>query len=80
MTGTKQFYWTPRQQQAFDQIKAIIAKETMIYYPDHNLPFEIYTDASNYQLGAVVMQQGHPIAFYSRKLSPAQRNNTTMEK
>ena len=41
-------------------------------YPDPNKPYDIETDASNLQLGAVIKQEGVPIAFFSRKLSPAQ--------
>jgi RNase H-like domain found in reverse transcriptase/Reverse transcriptase (RNA-dependent DNA polymerase)/Integrase zinc binding domain len=72
--------WTDELQQAFDQMKAIIAQDIMLRYPDHNEPFHVYTDASALQLGAVIMQNDHPIAYYSRKLSPAQRNYTTIEK
>ncbi len=35
--------------------------------------FEIYTDASSKQLGAVITQDYRPIAFFSRKLSDTQR-------
>ncbi len=44
----------------------------MLAYPDFSKPFEIYTDASTRQLGAVVVQNNRPIAFFSRKLSNAQ--------
>jgi hypothetical protein len=36
-------------------------------------PFEIYTDASSTQLGAVITQDNMPIAFFSRKLSKTQQ-------
>jgi RNase H-like domain found in reverse transcriptase len=52
--------------------KKISAREVMLAYPDFNKPFKIHTDASHYQLGAVISPNGKPIAFYSQKLNPAQ--------
>ncbi len=42
-------------------------------YPDYSKVFEIYTDTSSKQLGAVITQENRPIAFLSRKLSTTQR-------
>jgi hypothetical protein len=72
--------WGPEQQKAFDEMKAAISADVMLSFPDFEKPFEIHTDASDYQLGSVVMQDGKPIAFYSRKLSSAQRNYTVGER
>eukprot|EP00977_Amphora_coffeiformis_P021539 scaffold9447_cov94-Amphora_coffeaeformis.AAC.1 len=74
------FQWTTECQQAFDTMKGLIAQETLLAYPDPNQPFDVYTDASDVQLGAVIKQHGRPVAFYSRKLSAAQQNYTTIEK
>jgi hypothetical protein len=42
-------------------------------------PFEIYTDASSMQLGAMITQDNRPIAFFSRKLSEMQQKYSVAE-
>ena len=80
LTGCKTFQWSSACSQAFKALKAVVTTDAMLAYPDHNLPFDIETDSSDYQLGAVIKQQGRPVAYYSRKLNPAQQNYTTIEK
>ena len=74
------FQWTDVEQQAFDKMKAIVCCKVLLLYPDFNKPFHIHTDASHYQLGAVISQDNRPIAFYSRKLQPTQTRYTTTER
>jgi RNase H-like domain found in reverse transcriptase/Integrase zinc binding domain len=71
--------WIEAHQKAFENIKQITSKETLLTYPDFNRPFDIHTDASHTQLGAVISQNKRPIAFYSRKVNPAQTRYTTTE-
>jgi hypothetical protein len=52
----------------------------MLSFPDFSKEFHVYTDASDYQLGGVIMQDDKPLAFYSRKLLSAQMNYTTGKK
>ena len=58
----------------------MIVHEVLFTYPDFNDPFEIYTNSSKLQIGAVISQKGKPIAFYSRNMNSAQQNYTTNEK
>jgi hypothetical protein len=64
----------------FDKIKSIFCCEVLLSYPDFSKAFHIHTDASHYQLGAVISQDNCPIAFYSQKLQPAQVRYTTTER
>jgi len=64
--------WTSEHDAAFEKTKAIICEEVLLAYPDPNKPFVIQTDASNKQLGAVILQDNKPVAFFSRKLTGPQ--------
>ena len=79
MNKKTKWKWGPEQQKAFEEIKAVISKETLLAFPDFNKTFHVYTDASDYQLGAVIMQEGKPLAFYSRKMTDTQKKYTTGE-
>src|SRR6187200_3210476 len=61
-------------------MKRIIIRETLLAYPNFSEVLDIHTDASLTQLGACILKNGKPIAFYSRKLNPAQTRYTTTER
>ena len=61
-------------------MKSIITANAINHYADPYKPFDIYTDSSDYQMGAAIMQDGKCIAYWSRSLSDAQKNYNTMEK
>ena len=77
--GKKKIGWNEIHQQAFEDIKKVMAKEIILNYPKFGQPFEIHTDTSDRQLGSVIAQGDKPIAFYSGKLSSDQRNYTLTE-
>ncbi len=77
---TMKWEWTEQHSKAFALMKNIVSRETLLSYPDFSQPFDVYTDASHIQLGAVICQADKPIAFYSRKLNPAQTRYTTTER
>ena len=64
VSNKAKFVWDDTCQKAFDKIKEVISRETLLAFPDFKKEFHIYTDASNYQLGAVIMQDDKPLAFY----------------
>jgi hypothetical protein len=72
--------WGEEQQQAFEEVKRVVAKETLLAFPQFDKPFHVYMNASKHRLGAVIMQEGKPLAFYSRRLKSAHKNYTTGEK
>ncbi|MGH3055234.1 MAG: RNase H-like domain-containing protein, partial [Gaiellaceae bacterium] len=74
------FIWTDIHQKAFTDMKTIMGRQILLTFPNFSIPFHIYTDASDAQLGSVIMQDEKPIAFYSRKLTPTQRRYTVMER
>ncbi len=78
-TKKKPCRWDSIHQQAFDNVKTAIPKETVLAYLDFLKPFEIYTDASAKQLGAMIAQDNRPITFFSMKLSKTQQKYSVTE-
>ena len=71
-TGKINWQWGHPEQKAFDEVKEMLKKEAVLAYPDFEKPFDLYTDTSNLQLDATLVQEGKPIGFYTRKLDSTQ--------
>ena len=58
----------------------MITWEALLAYLDFQEELHVYSDASDYQLGGVIMQKNKPLAFYTWKLNKVQANYTTGKK
>lgn len=62
--------WSSAATQAFKNLKTAMLNLPILTLPDFSIPFEVTTDASAMAVGAVLSQNSHPIAFFSKKHNP----------
>ncbi|SOV03415.1 uncharacterized protein UDID_18660 [Ustilago sp. UG-2017a] len=79
------FAWNHAAQHAFEQLRSSFSTDTILHHFDPARPIIVETDASDFAVAAVLSQsfdQGtrHPIAFFSKKLDPAQLNYPIFDK
>lgn len=80
LTGNKPFIWSSACQQAFETVRHMLQKPPILQLADPNQPYEVVSDASDLGMGAVLLQNGLPIAYMSKKFNAAERNYSTSEK
>jgi hypothetical protein len=74
------FVWSADTQKAFELLKQALISAPVLALPNFAKKFEIETDASDSGVGAVLLQEGHPLAYVSRGLGPRTRGLSTYEK
>jgi hypothetical protein len=74
------FHWSSIEQTTFDVLKQALVQAPVLAIPDFQKPFVVETDASDVGFGAVLMQEGHPIAYLSKPLHGKNKALSTYEK
>lgn len=74
------FVWTAAHESTFQALKTALVSAPVLALPDFSKPFCLETDASKLGIGAVLMQDGHPIAYLSKALGPKSQGLSTYEK
>lgn len=70
------FIWTDSATNAFHELKLALTSTPVLQLPDFTRPFELQTDASATGIGAVLLQDNHPIAYFSKRLTPRLRSSS----
>lgn len=76
----KQFHWSETANTAFQLLKTAMTSTPVLTLPRFDIPFEVETDASDEGLGAVLMQQGKPVAYLSKALGEKNKHLSIYEK
>jgi hypothetical protein len=74
------FTWGPKQQTAFTTLKTVMSNPPLLALPNFSLPFTLETDACATGLGAVLMQNSKPLAYFSKCLGPNNMTKSVYEK
>jgi hypothetical protein len=74
------FVWTSEAEQSFQALKHALVTAAVLVLPDFSKPFTIETDACGVGIGAVLSQQGHPLAYVSKALGPKNMGLSTYER
>jgi len=74
------FKWGEKQEHAFTALKEKLTHSPILALPNFTKSFEIECDASNVGIGAILMQEGNPIAYFSEKLNEGVLNFSTYDK
>ena len=74
------FQWSDKASAAFDKLKVAMTTTSVLALPDFSRPFIIEADASGVGIGAILMQDGRPLAYTSKALSPSDQNMSTYDK
>lgn len=74
------FGWDTTTEQAFNQLKSAMVNPPVLAMPNFTLPFTIETDASGYGVGAVLLQEGRPVAYFSKLLGVRVHQKSIYEK
>lgn len=85
LSTKKKFQWTDEAQKAFEKVKTLLTSAPVLGNPDFSKKFYLHCDASDFGIGAVLVQhddEGNekPIAFMSKKLNSSQRNYSVTER
>ena len=71
------FEWDDKCQSSFEQLKKILVKTPMLTQPTSGREYAMYSDASKFGLGCVLMQDEKVVAYASRQLKPHEQNYPT---
>ncbi len=78
--SSETYEWDGACNEAFETLKGILVKVPVLKLPNFDKDFEMHSNASNFAIRRILVQDGRPVAFKSKKLSATEQRWPTHEK